>query len=126
MEREDSDSEGFVDFDDESSSGGFDDDDSSGDMAAFDGGSSDSNMLEEPGFTRMTSKQIGREYTPMIIDKDRLFSVLQSKLVEVKDRFEYISLDQGFILENLRKNCFLVEDTCNKLQEKVLVLMDQP
>lgn len=82
--------------------------------------------MEEPGLTRMTSKQIGREYTPTIINKIRLFSLLQSKLVEVRDRFEYIKLDQGFILESLRCNHYLVEDTCQKLQEKVLKLMEKP
>jgi hypothetical protein len=117
----------YADYDDDSS-GGFDDDsdNDSGSFGGFEEGSDDGEMLEEPGFTRMTSKQIGREYTAMIIDKIRLFSTLQTKIVEVRDKFEYINLDQGFILEHLRKNKFLVGETCQKLQEVVLNMMDKP
>ena len=46
--------------------------------------------------------------------------------MEVRDAFEYIELDQGFILENLKLNKFIVSDTCQKLQEKVLKMMDKP
>lgn len=51
--------------------------------------------------------------------------MLSSKIVDVKERFEYFPLDQGLILENLRKNHFLVDDTCVKLQDLVLVMMEK-
>jgi hypothetical protein len=53
---EKSDSEDYADYDDSSSEGGFDDDSSS--EGGFDEGSDsdDGTMMEEPGFTRQTSK----------------------------------------------------------------------
>ena len=51
--------------------------------------------------------------------------MLSSKIVDVKERFEYFPLDQGIILDNLRKNHFLVDDTCVKLQDLVLVMMEK-
>lgn len=116
-----SDSGSYGEYDDNSSEKSGD---SNSEAQAYDASEDESDMLEEPGFTRMTSMQIGSEYTPIIISNDRLFSLLQNKMVEVRDRFEYVNLDQGLALEYLRKNYFLVEDTCQKLQEKVLSIMD--
>ena len=74
---------------------------------------------------RMTSKQIGREYNYQVLDSIRLFSIFQTKIVNVRDRFDYLNLPDGLILHNLRKYHFLVEDCCNALNDKVMKLMEQ-
>lgn len=106
----------YADYEDSSSEGCFNEDDSD----------SEGTMMEELDFTRKTSEQIGREYTPVIIDQEKLYSILQSKIVEVRNTFEYIELDEGFILKNLRENNFIVSNTCQNMQEKVLKLIENP
>lgn len=49
--------------------------------------------LAVPGLIRMTSKQIGSEYSYVVINQQRLYSLLSSKIVDVKERFEYFPLD---------------------------------
>ena len=90
-------------------------------------GDSDSDELAEqmPVLMRMTSMQIGSEYSFVAINPEKLYSLLSSKIVNVKERFEYIHLDQGLVLDSLRKNHFLVDDACVKLQDLVLVMMEK-
>jgi hypothetical protein len=92
MEKSDSDSGSYGEYNEDSSSN-----DSSNDMAAFDG-SDEEKQLDEPGLMRMTSQAIGREYTVLSINQTKLFSLLNSKILEVKERFEYVSLEEGLIL----------------------------
>jgi hypothetical protein len=112
MEKSDSDSGSYGDYNDGSSDDNSSNNDNSGDMGAFAGDSDDDkDTLEEPGLLRLTSQQIGREYTPSIINPTKLFAYLNGKIVEVKERFEYVNLDEGLVLKYLRNNHFLVEDT---------------
>lgn len=83
----------------------------------------DDNDLDEPNFQRMTSKQIGREYSYLILDPIRCFSILQTKIVAIKDRFEYLNLSDSTVLENLRNNHFLVENTVESINDQIEKLM---
>jgi len=84
----------------------------------------DSDDEEEEEVQRMTSKKINEEYKYEIVNQDKLFSELQTKIIAVKSHFEYANLDEGETLNNLRKNKFLVESTCEKLQDEVLKNME--
>ena len=95
------------------------------DYEAFEDDDSDENNLDEPNFMRMTSKQIGSEYSYSILDPTRLFSILQTKIVAIKDRFEYINLTEGKILDYLRKNHFLVENTVEAMNDNITKLMEE-
>lgn len=75
MDKSDSDSGSYGDYNDGSSDDNSSNNDNSGDMDAFAGDSDDDkDNFEEPGLLRLTSQQIGREYTPSIINHSRLFS----------------------------------------------------
>lgn len=93
-------------------------------MGAFED-DDDEEPEKELGLVRMTSKQIGREYSYQILDTIRLFSMFQTKIVNVRDRFDYLQLSETVILENLRKHNFLVDDCCNALNDRVMKLMEE-
>lgn len=90
---------------------------------AFDASSEENNEYPELGMQRMTSKQIGRDYSYQIIDPEKVFSMIQTSIVAVKNAFEYLNLDEGFILTALRENGFLVDATIERLQDKAMSLM---
>lgn len=101
----------------------YDEDDDMEMMDAFEASSEGSN--NEPKLGRMTSTQIGRNYSYQIINPDRLFSMIQTAIIAVKSSFEYLNLDEGYIISCLKENNFLVDQTVQEIQDKVMVLMEK-
>lgn len=119
-ESEENEMDGYSD-----SSGGEESSEDDGDyMGAFED-DEDEEPEKELGLVRMTSKQIGREYSYQILDTTRLFSILQTKMVNVKDRFDYLQLSDSVIIKELRSHNFLVDECCNSLNDRVMKLMEE-
>ena len=96
------------------------------DYEAFEDSDSDEGM-KEPSFMRMTSTQIGRDYSYQSIDFNHCFNILQTKIVAVRNRFEYLNLHEGVILEYLRNYHFLVENAVEAMNDNIEKLMaNQP
>jgi ariadne-1 len=107
---------------DQDSSSGDDDDSEDIDYGAYDASDDEE---EEDEVRRMTSKQVNEEYKYEIVPINKLYSEIKKRIIAVKSHFEYANLDDGFVLTHLRNNKFLVEQTCERLQELVLKMMSE-
>jgi hypothetical protein len=110
---EESDSEGWGEGydDDDHSSGGFDDE-SDGEQG-FDEGSdddSDSNDLENLDLKRAESKQLSKDYPFHILAIDKVKGVIASKLLELREEFEYANLNDFIIWKAFRDHDFVTEN----------------
>lgn len=118
---EEEDSEEWGDYNDSDEDS---DDDSEG---GFDEGSDDDDepKLEDLALKRVESKAMSKQYPFHILHIEKVKGVLASKLLELRQDFEYANLNDFIIWKTFRDHDFISRSSKSYLQDKVLGMMEK-
>lgn len=109
-------------MDEDEDFGEFIDDD---DMEGFGGGEEDEPQLRSNFSTEKVSFT-GNNFVVEILESSELRSLMLGKLVTFKNTFDYANFAEGYFLEFLRSQNFMVDKAIDRYQEKVYTLLENP
>jgi ariadne-1 len=97
------------------------------DIDGFGGGEEEE---DQPKFRKMPSVSAplapSNNFTVEILQANEIRSVMLSKLVNFKNKFDYANFSEGHFLEWLRKQNFMLDKAVDRLQERLYELLDNP
>lgn len=94
-------------------------DDEDEDQEAFMGNDDDG-----PQLNKKISTTVDSNYHYEVVDNNQLKALFRGKVVNFKNKFDYLNFADGLFLKILRQNNFMIEKAVSKFQEKIHQMID--